>query len=745
MIETTVFSGEIEVWKGSKSEKAWCQVVAYVDDLLLFAPTKEHAMFIKDHLAAKLKVKITGFIDKSSKGGGELRFLGRNVKREAHESCILVGLDENYLDKMFEAYGITTTSQAPPDLRSVLEGERNDELSMESTLRFRAALGKISWMSQTYVFLNIYTALLATGMAKPLDKRERAMRLLLRFLKSQVGVLQRFPSLDAPDREVDAVKLIIYCDASWAPMSFLNRRSITGACFFYRGSVIKAFSRLQQVVALSSCEAELSALAEAIQESMGMKRISEHLFLETHCQVTNAYETFKATETLQGLMNHLLFRIVEEDNAEADLAIEIEIRTDSQAAVRVLSSAGLQRRSRRVELRICFCQEFVKSRTVTLVWVEGSQQIADILTKCLGSKLYFEFRSEMGFLENHELHVPESGSKPMKAEGGSSQKGSPAKSSPAGQPKLKSTPKKKGSLMFLGERPSASQVMDLEQSQSSVLLPRPCFMILESFEHLDHVRADDFNLLFIEVCCDVGSNLAEAIQASEVLRTAIVRVTDRQGGFEKWCHKIVLAIRKFKACDKKVFVHMSLPCTGGSYLQNFSKNPDRIQQLEAQFKDLLRCALTVADQADEFLFELPKRNRYWSSVELVDFFKQLNRKLFFAFPRLCQLGVNVSKVYGLISNSETLVKAFRAFEDCNHESHTPFNQISWKETGSYTATFCKIYLRALEQWYEFSGEVSADQTERIAYAPGDERVKFKWSWRHVNFIERLCVFHLICG
>ena len=153
-------------------------------------------------------------------------------------------------------------------------------------MRYRAALGKLSWMSQTYVFINVYIALLATGMATPQDRHEKAMRSALKFMKSQKGIYQRFPSPEGTIEELEAQRLVIYYDASWAPMHFLKRRSISGACVFYRGSIIKAFTRLHQVVALSSCEPELSALA------MGIKRISEHLFLETHAHVTNIHESF---------------------------------------------------------------------------------------------------------------------------------------------------------------------------------------------------------------------------------------------------------------------------------------------------------------------------------------------------------------------------------------------------------------------------------------------------------------------
>ena len=198
LIETTVFSGEVSV-KGHG--KAWVQVVAYVDDLLVFAPSKVFAVAVQDHLALHLKVKRTGLIERSFEGGGSLRFLGRNIERKSNSKEITISLDESYLDGMFEAYSISTASTNPPDLRPILEdSSKSDELSPDAAMRYRAALGKLSWMSQTYVFINVYIALLATGMATPQDRYEKALRSVLKFMKSQRGIYQRFPSPEATSR-----------------------------------------------------------------------------------------------------------------------------------------------------------------------------------------------------------------------------------------------------------------------------------------------------------------------------------------------------------------------------------------------------------------------------------------------------------------------------------------------------------------------------------------------------------------
>ena len=161
-------------------------------------------------------------------------------------------------------------------------------------------------------------------------------------------------------------------------MRFLKRRSISGACFLSRVHH-QSFHKI-------------AASGRTFKLRVGT--VSIH--------VTNIHESFQASDRIHSLANSRIFGLVDEDLEHAT-AIEVEVRCDSQAAIRVLTSPGLQRRSRHVELRICFCQEMVRRRTMILTWVEGSQKIADILTKCLGIKLSLKFRTSMGFTESAEL------------------------------------------------------------------------------------------------------------------------------------------------------------------------------------------------------------------------------------------------------------------------------------------------------------------------------------------------------
>ena len=134
---------------------------------------------------------------------------------------------------------------------------------------------------------------------------------------------------------------MVFCDASWAPLRCLKRRSITGSAIFYKGSLVNGFCRVQQAVALSSCESELSALADACQESLGVNRISKHLFLGIDNDMRAIHESFFGRNQVFNLASFLFA-------ARADPAVPrdvdkhdaiIEMYCDSQAAIRIRTAS----------------------------------------------------------------------------------------------------------------------------------------------------------------------------------------------------------------------------------------------------------------------------------------------------------------------------------------------------------------------------------------------------------------------
>ena len=71
-------------------------------------------------------------------------------------------------------------------------------------------------------------------------------------------------------------RVIGYSDADWAGDED-TRRSTTGTVFIYFGAAVSWRSRLQHLVTLSTCEAELVALCETAKEALWITELLKNL------------------------------------------------------------------------------------------------------------------------------------------------------------------------------------------------------------------------------------------------------------------------------------------------------------------------------------------------------------------------------------------------------------------------------------------------------------------------------------
>ena len=238
-----------------------CGMLCYVDDLLLITPKEEDINLVFDQIGKSVTLKKTGLVGASEKGGN-LRFLGRVISRQLGESSVQVSLPSDYLDSTFAAYGLKEKvgSNSPPDLGSYVEKTDGTALSPESYQRFRSALGKVAWLSQTRQDLRAYISILACQQSSPTNHTEAGLRALLRFLMGDRNVAVRLPAngsaLKPGDHFDGQVHLVCYSDASHAPLRVTKRRGISGGVLSVFGSVVKTLSRHQQMISLSSMESD---------------------------------------------------------------------------------------------------------------------------------------------------------------------------------------------------------------------------------------------------------------------------------------------------------------------------------------------------------------------------------------------------------------------------------------------------------------------------------------------------------
>ena len=228
-----------------------------------------------------------------------------------------------------------------------------------------------------------YTSLLASGQSEPRPGHEKALRQVLRFVAADSRVGQHFPISDSEENHLNEKDVIVYSDAAFAPMRVFERRSISGAVLIYRQVTLKCFSRHQQAVSLSSCEAELHALQAAVQEAIGLAR--------TLAFVLKSLKLRKDLPALDGL-------------EEGECPLQIQLRTDSLSGKQLLESYDLQKKSRHIEIRLCWLRKLLGSGLLDLAFVRGDLNLSDMFTKCVVQALFQRFREAIGFA-THDLSL----------------------------------------------------------------------------------------------------------------------------------------------------------------------------------------------------------------------------------------------------------------------------------------------------------------------------------------------------
>jgi hypothetical protein len=139
--------------------------------------------------------------------------------------------------------------------------------------------------------------------------------------------------------------LLGYADADWASQD--HRHSISAYIFQIDGGSVSWSCQKQNIVALSSTEAEFIALTHATKEALWL-----HHFI---------------TETFQ------------------PLKCPIKLYSDNQSAITIAYGNQLHSRTKHLDIRLYFLRDTIENGQISITYLSTDQMVADILTKGLPS------------------------------------------------------------------------------------------------------------------------------------------------------------------------------------------------------------------------------------------------------------------------------------------------------------------------------------------------------------------------
>jgi hypothetical protein len=168
--------------------------------------------------------------------------------------------------------------------------------------------------------------------------------------------------------EVNDNRLETICDANWGE-DRSDRKSNSGYVMQLNGGTIAWCCRKQNIVTLSSAEAEYVAMTEAAKEAIWIRNVMKQI-----CDQKNQ---------------------------------PLRIHTDSQSAMAMTEKQNFSNRTKHVDIKYHFIKDLIRTEQIKLEYVPTETNIADMMTKPLGANRIRQLREMAGLKQSHEDQIEE--------------------------------------------------------------------------------------------------------------------------------------------------------------------------------------------------------------------------------------------------------------------------------------------------------------------------------------------------
>ncbi|KAE9618243.1 putative RNA-directed DNA polymerase [Lupinus albus] len=224
-------------------------ICLYVDDLVITGSSQKGIELVKQSLKQEFEMTDLGILS---------YFLGFEF---AYTDQGILMHQKKYISEVLERFNMVQCNVADiPAETNVKLDKGEDETGVDASM-FRQVVGSLRYICHTRPEIAYSVGLISRFMSDPRQPHMIAAKRILRYLKGTMGFGVIFPKQNCET----ILTLTAYSDSDWGG-DLIERKSTMGQVFMLSGSVITWSSKKQEIVALSTCEAEyIAACSTACQ------------------------------------------------------------------------------------------------------------------------------------------------------------------------------------------------------------------------------------------------------------------------------------------------------------------------------------------------------------------------------------------------------------------------------------------------------------------------------------------------
>jgi hypothetical protein len=315
------------------------RLVVHGDDFSV-AGSEEQLNWFRKEISNRTDVKFRARLGDDDKDDKSVRILNRVVE---WTKGIRYEADQRHGEVVVREAGLLEGSRSvsTPGVKELKEAAEGFSASS-----YRSVAARSNYLAQDRPDIQYAAKEVCRSMSDPKREDWLLVKRLSRYLLGSGRLVARF---DRPSN------IVVWTDSDYAGCA-QTRKSTSGGVLMLGQHCIKSWSVTQDVIALSSGEAEYYSMVRGISQAIGLRNMLK----------------------------------------DFGVSVDIELRTDASSA-KAIASRRRCGKVRHIEVATLWVQEKVINKEVRIVKVDGADNVADILTKHVDRKDLDKHLASMGF------------------------------------------------------------------------------------------------------------------------------------------------------------------------------------------------------------------------------------------------------------------------------------------------------------------------------------------------------------